>query len=480
MNRIIKKFLDLTDYTYTYGDEDELKKHLPDNINSDEFGNFFIKIGENSETMFCSHLDTAAFEKQKVQHDFWKTEGQLFVGTKGDIIKRTYKNKKGESIEYGAKEGTLLGADDKAGVVIMLNMIENNIPGLYYFFVGEEVGRIGSTHALKKYKDIFKSYKRCIAFDRRGYGSIISRQMGMQCCSNDFVNELSIQFKKHGMKFENDPTGIYTDSATFMSIIPECTNLSVGYFDEHTEFESQNLTYLIKLANTCTKIDWESLPTKRNPNPFKTEDPKRKPKTQGDLTDDELWDIFIDVDDILESIADVYCKNYKDFIPEKEMIYYDYNTENLTSVWIHEDGSITVDNQTFRDYNDLKEALLFYFDYNEKDDNYVDIDDDDDDDDYVDVDDDDDDFNFKNNMEKMSNEFTNKLDMTKFLEDIIIYVDSKNNNEISAANMQKILDKYNKKIESIIYWIYYNGNDPDKTYGITWDNDNNIFKIYTN
>ena len=43
-----------------------------------------------------------------------------------------------------SKRKTILGADDKAGMVILLYMIEKKIPGLYYFFIGEEVGCIGS------------------------------------------------------------------------------------------------------------------------------------------------------------------------------------------------------------------------------------------------------------------------------------------------------------------------------------------------
>lgn len=470
MNKIIKKFIELTDYTYIYGDEDKLEKHLPKNILTDSVGNYYIKIGE-SDTMFCSHLDTAAYEKEKVEHDFWKSEGKLFVGTKGDIIKKTYKNKKGETIEYDAKTGTLLGADDKAGVVIMLNMIENNIPGLYYFFIGEEVGRIGSTAAYKNHNNIFKEYKRCISFDRRGYGSIISKQMGSVCCSSEFVSELSKEFKKVGMVFKDDPTGIYTDSATFMDVIPECTNLSVGYFDEHTEYETQDLTYLVKLSNACLKINWDSLPVKRNPMPFKTPDPKRSPKKLGDLSDDELWDIFIDVDDILETKANVYCKNYSYFIPEKEMIYVSwYDDNDIVSVWVHEDGSITVGKQKFTSYYELKEELS----------NYYDDEDDEDDEDIYDsqYDQDINDGNeIKDDFNKMVNDFEDGLNLQEFLFDVVNFTDSKNKNRISAVEMKNILDKYDKPIENFIYWLYSKNNDPDKTYGIKWDDNRDNFLV---
>jgi hypothetical protein len=55
---------------------------------------------------------------------------------------------------------TTLGADDKAGVSVLIWMMKHNIPGLYYFFIGEE-GCIGSGLAAN-YGD-FKDYDRIIS-----------------------------------------------------------------------------------------------------------------------------------------------------------------------------------------------------------------------------------------------------------------------------------------------------------------------------
>ena len=120
---IKEKFIELTTRTYPHGTEEELF-HLLDGLNKDDFGNLFIKIGE-SDVMFASHLDTATSSKTDVVHVI-----------KGDIIQ--------------TNGCSILGADDKAGVTIMLYMIENKIPGLYYFFVGEEVGCIGSKKVAEK------------------------------------------------------------------------------------------------------------------------------------------------------------------------------------------------------------------------------------------------------------------------------------------------------------------------------------------
>jgi hypothetical protein len=60
-----------------------------------------------------------------------------------------------------------------------------------------------------------------------------------------------------------DPTGVFTDSANFIDLIPECTNVSVGYFNEHTHNEIQNITYLEQLAEACVAVEWENLDVSR-------------------------------------------------------------------------------------------------------------------------------------------------------------------------------------------------------------------------
>ena len=111
----------------------------------------------------------------------------------------------------------------------------------------------------------FADYDKMISFDRRGTGSVITHQSSRRCCSDDFAKSLSKELNKNGMVMSPDDTGVYTDSAEFTSIIPECTNISVGYYKEHTFDEHQDIAHLIKLCQAVIKIDWEKLPTKRNP-----------------------------------------------------------------------------------------------------------------------------------------------------------------------------------------------------------------------
>jgi hypothetical protein len=157
---------------------------------------------------------------------------------------------------------TILGADDKAGMTILLYMIKNNVPGLYCFFIGEEVGCIGSSFASDD--EMFLSYDKMISFDRRGTGSVITFQSSSRCCSDVFADALAGQLNDLGMSYKKDDTGVYTDSAEFTSVIPECTNLSVGYYSEHTSNEKQDIEHLENMAKACIKVDWESLPVARD------------------------------------------------------------------------------------------------------------------------------------------------------------------------------------------------------------------------
>ena len=237
-------FLSLVTKTYPHGHEDEVLQFLP-KLEKDTVGNYYKIIGDpKQETMFTSHLDTAD-RAQKIT--------KLY-----SMIEREE--------EYIVTDGnSILGSDDKSGVAVMLYMMAHNVPGLYYFFIGEERGGIGSGLLSSVYEEVdyLKNIKRCVSFDRRNYHSVITQQMGRVCCSNDFGTALCEQYNKNGLNLSLDTTGIYTDSASFLDEIPECTNISVGYFNEHTGDEYQNMTYLKSLAKASIKVNWNSLPTVR-------------------------------------------------------------------------------------------------------------------------------------------------------------------------------------------------------------------------
>lgn len=235
---IKETFLKLTSYTIPHGMEYTLEKYFPKGIIEDGCGNYYIKIG-NSKTIFTCHMDTACGSYEKVNHvlsgNFIMTDGR-----------------------------TVLSADDKCGMVILLYMINKKVPGTYYFFQGEESGMVGAHLILRKDKDFFNDFVRMVSFDRRAYQSIITHQLGRRGCSELFSEALSEELGYHGLKYKSDRTGIFTDSASFIGIIPEVTNLSVGYFNEHSHSERADIVFLEDLAKASCLVKWEDLPTSKD------------------------------------------------------------------------------------------------------------------------------------------------------------------------------------------------------------------------
>ena len=236
-------FLSLVTKTYPHGHEDEVLQFLPQ-LDKDIVGNYYKIIGDNPTTMFTCHLDTADRKQAVTRLYSIQVDDQEHIVTDGT---------------------TVLGADDKSGTTVMLYMMAKNVPGLYYFFIGEERGGIGSRALADKYDEVsyLKNIKRCVSFDRRKTISVITSQAGGVCCSDEFANALCDEYNKNGLNLKPDPTGVFTDSASFIDDISECTNVSVGYLNEHTGKEIQNMDYLIDLCKASVNVNWNSLPTVR-------------------------------------------------------------------------------------------------------------------------------------------------------------------------------------------------------------------------
>lgn len=235
-------FVSLVTETYPRGHEEEVVKYLGTGLTKDRHGNYYRVIG-SSDTMFASHLDT--------------------VSTKSKV---TLISRMKDNDEIISSDGTtILGADDKAGVTVMLYMMAHAVPGVYYFFVGEEAGGIGSSKVAAEFRTTahLRGIKKCVSFDRKNYFSVITQQMYDDCCSEEFAKSLCGEFGRLGLSMSPDPTGVFTDSANFVDYVPECTNVSVGYFNEHTRNEALNVSFLERLAKACVEVNWAALPVAR-------------------------------------------------------------------------------------------------------------------------------------------------------------------------------------------------------------------------
>ena len=305
---IKQKFLDLTSRTYPHGTESEVYELLgiEKELRKDNFGNLSIQISD-SDTMFTSHLDTATKDLSSVNHviadNIIKTDGK-----------------------------TILGADDKAGVTIMLYMIENKVPGLYYFFLGEEVGCLGSKKVAESHKkNKLNHINKVVSFDRRDTSSVITYQSSRRCASDEFGDALSKEFNKadSSFKYEKDDTGVLTDSVQFTKIYPECTNISVGYYKEHTHRESQDIKHLEKLAVACTKVDWNSLPVKRDPS--KVEYKNYNPFYRG-----QCYNSYEDFDDYYNDEYYLEQKKYRKKSKRERIWFHDKDNNYVSSADIDE------------------------------------------------------------------------------------------------------------------------------------------------
>ena len=174
-----------------------------------------------------------------------------------------------EALEWMYKDdGTPLGADDGAGIWLLYRMAEAGVPGSYLFTVGEERGGVGARWLADNAAKWLSGFNRAIAFDRKGTSSVITHQAWGRCCSDEFALELSVRLSTtmpNGFIFAPDNGGIYTDTAEFVELIPECSNISVGYNKEHTGGETLDVKFLKSLLASCLLMDWEALPTKRDP-----------------------------------------------------------------------------------------------------------------------------------------------------------------------------------------------------------------------
>jgi hypothetical protein len=211
-------------------------------------------------TLFIAHVDTV--HTQGGSNKIVRGENEWSVQTtpKDKKVTPTY-------AAYDYDRGCL-GADDGAGVAMLMHMLHNGVPGYYIFSQGEECGGIGAKHIANYSANLLLEFDRAVAFDRRGIDSVITRQAGGRCCSDAFAQALADSLNmasSDALFLAPDDSGVYTDTAEFTHLIPECTNISIGYEGAHSARETLDITHLKTLAAAVLAIDWDTMPTERDP-----------------------------------------------------------------------------------------------------------------------------------------------------------------------------------------------------------------------
>ena len=204
----------------------------------DKHGNYIHIIGDQPDIMFTAHTDTV----HKVG------------GLQEVVIENSFAR---------SANSNCLGADCTTGLWILLGMIEAGVEGVYVAHAAEEIGGIGSSSLVIDKPDWLNYVDICISMDRYGTNSIITHQSYMRTASDAFANSLSAVLGMRSM--QPDTNGLYTDSFEYAEVVAECTNISVGYYDQHTSKESQDLYFAETLLERLCKADWSLLDVSRDP-----------------------------------------------------------------------------------------------------------------------------------------------------------------------------------------------------------------------
>lgn len=229
--------IEFTDWLHSHVPK---RKHIA--VSYDKVGNLHVdaRLDDTNRTLFVAHVDTV--HRETGANKIRKTQGKWYA------------------------DGACLGADDGAGCAILMHMLHAQIPAYYIFTQGEEKGGIGAKYLADHSPELLACFDRAIAFDRRGIDSVITHQGWGRCCSDEFAAVLSGELCADGvLMYLGDDTGVYTDTAEFVDIIPECTNISVGYDNEHSDRETLDIFHFTALAAAVVKIKWDALPVERDP-----------------------------------------------------------------------------------------------------------------------------------------------------------------------------------------------------------------------
>lgn len=240
---------------------------------ADDCGNYHLHIGDSPVIWSC-HTDTV--HRVGGRQRLWVTDGMIGLRPRS--------------------RSTCLGADDTVGVWLMCEMIRAGVPGHYVFHYGEEVGGIGSRAVVEAHPEYFEGARFCIALDRAGVADVITHQAGGRCCSDVFAESLAAGLHASGIAgYAPCDHGVYTDSAEYTGIVGECTNLSVGYYRQHSPDEYTDTRHAVALLDALIALDQSALVYERQPGEINPIDARFR--AMWDKAEaEEAWDAWPDGD----------------------------------------------------------------------------------------------------------------------------------------------------------------------------------------
>lgn len=350
-----------------------IKKWVADNIEGvectwDNAGNVYFVKGE-SETypVVVAHLD----QVQKAHSKDFKaviTEDIVFGYSPSE------------------KEYQGLGADDKNGLWIALKCLQTFDVIKIAFFVGEEIGCVGSS---KCDMNFFADARFVVEPDRRGGNDLITSISGYDIASKEFLD--AIDYASFGYK---ETSGLMTDvlELTERGVGVACINMSCGYYNPHSDEEFTVISDLLNaldlvehIITTCTDVykheatysyshynskwsgyygcdydmddymDWEGYERKEKDGMVYWTPKKEEVETKKTTIEPKLVKLgdFADVESFIDQLM---FQNASNFFPED---LWQYVAGELDGI-MDEDEFILSAYQTWAYYADLEDVEAFY------------------------------------------------------------------------------------------------------------------------
>lgn len=206
----------------------------------DAHGNFILSVGEDPGIAFMAHHDTVE-----------DVAGRVGLQVGEDLI-----------IRLSPQDTTsrCLGADDGAGIWLILEMIRNRRAGLYIIFADEEIGCLGSSALARTCPDLFDGIATAISLDRHAAdgNQVITQMSGGKTASSHFAAALC---ETLGLGYVPSDKGGSTDSKKFLGVgnVRNASNISVAYRRHHTRQEALDFAALRQLRDRLVNADFSHL-----------------------------------------------------------------------------------------------------------------------------------------------------------------------------------------------------------------------------
>jgi tripeptide aminopeptidase len=206
------------------GNERNIRRHLErilrrkaDYSYVDRAGNLlsYLYCGEGPTVLLSAHMDTT--------EEFVPGRRILENGT-----------------VLSSSEG-ILGADDRAGIAVILEVLslihKTNFKGTLKiaFTTKEEIGCVGSRTIDQEF---IQDVDAAIVVDRRGHRDIVTSNGATAFCPEHYGLLFEEAGRLAGMEDWKVTPGGISDAKVFASYGIPSVNLSVGYMNEHTDFET--------------------------------------------------------------------------------------------------------------------------------------------------------------------------------------------------------------------------------------------------